>query len=79
MSSIIPFSPSNFAAEIELGKATGNHSFVTNAGLRLAVQSGSPDEVSRYLLEEMGIKAAVTRDADGILMGFRQFAIPPLQ
>ena len=60
-------------SEHERAKHSGNQTYITTSGLRVAVCSGDPQKVAEYLLNEMGIKGDVKPDSEGILIGFGRF------
>lgn len=60
--------------EHEQAKHSGNQTYITTSGLRVAVCSGDPEAVAKYLLNEMGIGAPVRRDADGLAITFGRYS-----
>lgn len=63
-----------FTEERDYGKARGNYMLTTSAGFRLAVATYKPAKVYAYLLNEMGIKAEVKADANGLTIGFGRYS-----
>ncbi len=54
-------------------KTSGNQGYITTSGLRVAVCTGEPERVAEFMLKEMGIRADVKTDENGILIGFGRF------